>query len=38
MLLLQYEPNPLLTASGGPSLQKLQKIGRPRRGAGEEVR
>ncbi len=35
MLLLQYEPNPLLTASTRLS---LQKVGRPRRGAGEEVR
>ena len=35
MLLLQYEPNPLLAAPAGLS---LQKVGRPRRGAGEEVR
>ena len=35
MLLLQYEPNPLLT---GPAVLSLQKVGRPRRGAGEEVR
>jgi len=35
MLLLQYEPNPLLT---GPAVLSLQKVGRPRRGAGEGVR